>query len=166
MPKDELDNEADPLAEDDDVVDEVDEEEDEADDDEGDEFEDEDDEVDEDDEDVEEDTDVEARGSLTHEVGDEGGSPGEDMEISRRVSGKTRGSEGSETMPGGLRPRVAERRDDDDVLIKRPRSTGSGPLPSRGPVARSLQTAAWSLTRSEPHVPPIRKPIPLDRHHT
>ena len=117
MPKDELDNEADPLAEDD-VVDEVDEEEDEADDDEDDEFEDEDDEVDED-EDVEEDTDVEARGSLTREVGDEGGSPGEDMEVSRSVSGNTRGSEGSETMPGGLRARVVERRDEDDVLIKR-----------------------------------------------
>ena len=110
MPKDELDNDADPLAEDADVVDEADEDED-------DEFED--DEDDEEDEDVEEDTDVEAHGSLTREVGGEGGSPGEDMEISRDVSGNTRGSEASETMPGGLRTRVVERRDDEDVLIKR-----------------------------------------------
>ncbi len=94
MPKDELDNNLDALAEDDDVVDE-------ADDDEDDEFEDDEDQDDEEDEDVEDDTDVEARGSLTHEVGDEGGSPGEDIEISRAVSGNTRGSEGSETLPGG-----------------------------------------------------------------
>jgi hypothetical protein len=107
MPKDELDNAPDPLAEEDDVVDEADED---------DEFE---DDEDEEDEDLEEDTEVEARGSLTREVGDEGGSPGEDMEISRDVSGNTRGSEGSETMPGGLRGRVVERRDEDDVLIKR-----------------------------------------------
>ena len=64
-------------------------------------------------------TDVETRGSLTHEVGAEGGSPGEDMEISRDVSGNTAGSEASETMPGGLRGRVVERRDEDGVLIKR-----------------------------------------------
>jgi hypothetical protein len=113
MPKDDLDRDTDPLAEDADVVDEADE-------DEGDEFEDEEDEEDdEEDENAAEDTDVEARGSLTHEVGGEGGSPGEDMEISRDVSGNTRGSEASETMPGGLRARVVERRDDDDVLIKR-----------------------------------------------
>ena len=74
MPKDELDSNLDALAEDDDVVDE-------ADDDEDDEFEDDEDQDDEEDEDVEEDTDVEARGSLTHEVGDEGGSQGEDIEI-------------------------------------------------------------------------------------
>ena len=113
MPKDELDNDADPLAEDPDVVDEADEDED-------DEFEDEDDEDDEEeDEDVDEDTDVEARGSMTDEVGDEGGSPGEDMEIARAVSGNTDGSEGTETMPGGLPARTVERRDDDDGLIKR-----------------------------------------------
>jgi hypothetical protein len=109
MPKDELDNDADPLAEDADVIDE-------ADDDEDDEFE---DDEEEEDEDVEEDTDVEARGSLTHEVGSEGGSPGEDMEISRDVSANAGGSEGTETMPGGTRAHVVERRDDDDVLIKR-----------------------------------------------
>jgi hypothetical protein len=113
MPKDELDNDADPLADDAEVIDE-------ADDDEDDEFEDEEDEDDEEeDEDVEEDTDVEARGSLTHEVGGEGGSPGEDMEISRDVSGNAGGSEATETMPGGLRAHVVERRDADDVLIKR-----------------------------------------------
>jgi hypothetical protein len=111
MPKDELDNDVDPLADDADVVDEADEDED-------DEFEDDEDE-DEEDEDVEEDTDVEARGSLTGEVGGEGGSPGEDMEIAREGSGNTRGSEGSETMPGGLRARLVERRDENNVLIKR-----------------------------------------------
>jgi hypothetical protein len=113
MPNDKPNDEVDPLAEDADVVDEADEDED-------DEFEDEEDEEDEEeDENVAEDTDVEARGSLTHEVGGEGGSPGEDMEISRDVSGNTRGSEASETMPGGLRARVVERRDDEDLLIKR-----------------------------------------------
>ena len=74
MPNNELDDEVDPLAEEDDVVDAADEEDDE--------FEDDEDE-DEDDEDVEEDSDIEARGRLTHEVGSEGGSPGEDMEIFR-----------------------------------------------------------------------------------
>ena len=84
MPKDELDDEVDPLAEDAEIVDAADE-------DDEDEFEDEEDE----DEDVEDEGDIEARGSLTDEVGSEGGSAGEDMEIFRASGGNTRGGEAS-----------------------------------------------------------------------
>ena len=108
MPKNEQDDEVDPLAEDADVVDAADED---------DEFED--DEEEEDEEDLEEEGDLESRSSLTGEVGSEGGGPGEDMEISRRTSGNTRGSEASETMPGGMPAATVERRDEDDGLIKR-----------------------------------------------
>jgi hypothetical protein len=108
MPNKELDDEVDPVAEDEEVVDAADED---------DEFEDE--EEDEEDEELEEEGDIETRGSLTHEVGSEGGSPGEDVEVSRRTSGNTRGSEASETMPGGTRAQAIERRDDRDTLIKR-----------------------------------------------
>ena len=109
MPNNDRDDEVEPLAEDDEVVDAAEEE---------DEFED-DDEEDDDEEDVEDEGDIEARSGLTHEVGSEGGSPGEDMQICRGTSGNTRGSEASETMPGGTRARTTEPRDDDDVLIKR-----------------------------------------------
>ena len=111
MPKDELDDEVDPLTEDADVVDAADEDDDE--------FEDEDDEDEDDDDDVEDGGDIEARAAFTQEIGGEGGSPGEDMEIFRRAGRNTAGSEASETMPGGSRGRSVERRDEDDVLIKR-----------------------------------------------
>src|SRR4051812_19327758 len=110
MPNNDRDDEVEPLAEDDEVVDAAEDD---------DEFEDDDDEEDDDEEDAEDEGDIEARSGLTHEVGSEGGSPGEDMQISRGASGNTRGSEASETMPGGTRARTTERRDDGDVLIKR-----------------------------------------------
>ena len=108
MANDELDDEVDPLAEDAEIVDAADE-------DDEDEFEDEEDE----DEDVEDEGDIEAHGSLTREVGSEGGSPGEDMEIFRATAGNARGGEASETMPGGTRASTAERRDSNDMLIRR-----------------------------------------------
>jgi hypothetical protein len=108
MPKNEQDDEVGPLAEDSEVVDAADED---------DEFEDDEDE--DEGEDLEDDGDIEARGSLTGEVGSEGGSPGEDMEVSVDPSGNTHGSEASETMPGGMRARTVERRDEADRLIKR-----------------------------------------------
>jgi hypothetical protein len=109
MPSNERDDEVVPLTEDDEVVDVAEDE---------DEFED-DDEDEEDEEDLEDENDIEARSGLTHEVGSEGGSPGDDMQISRGTSGNTHGSEASETMPGGTLARTTERRDDEDVLIKR-----------------------------------------------
>jgi hypothetical protein len=100
-----LDDERDPLAEDDEVIDTADEEE---------EFE-EDEEEDED----EEEGDIEARHALTAEVASEGGSPGESTEILRPLTGGTRGSEASESMRGGIPARVVERRDEEGRLIKR-----------------------------------------------
>ncbi len=108
MPNNELDDEVDPLNEEDDVVDAADEEDDEF----------EDDEEEDEDDDVEDGGDIEARAAFTQEIGSEGGSPGEDMEIFR-AGRNTAGSEASETMPGGSRGRSVERRDEEDVLIKR-----------------------------------------------
>jgi len=109
MPNNDLDDDVDPLTDDTDVVDEADD----------DEFEDDDDEEDEDEEDVEGESDIEAHAGLTHEVGSEGGSPGEDMEIFRSVRRDARGSEGTETAAGRARLRGIERRDEGDRLIKR-----------------------------------------------
>jgi hypothetical protein len=102
-----LDDERDPLAEDDEVIDAADEDE---------EFEgDEDEDEDED----EEEGDIEARHARTAEVASEGGSPGESAEILRPLTGGTRGSEASESMRGGIPARVVERRDEEGRVIKR-----------------------------------------------
>jgi hypothetical protein len=100
-----LDDERDPLAEDDEVIDAADEDE------ELDEGEDEDED--------EEEGDIEARHALTAEVASEGGSPGESTEILRPLTGGTRGSEASESMRGGIPARVVERRDEEGRVIKR-----------------------------------------------
>jgi hypothetical protein len=107
MPNNDLDDNVDPLADDTDVVDEADED---------DEFEG-DDEEDEDEADVEGESDFEAHAGLTHEVGSEGGSPGEEMEIFRSGRNDARGSEATETATGRGRLRDVERREEDDRLI-------------------------------------------------
>jgi hypothetical protein len=100
-----LDDERDPLAEDDEVIDAADE--------------DEELEEDEDEDEDEEEGDIEARHALTAEVASEGGSPGESTEILRPLTGGTRGSEASESMRGGIPARVVERRDEEGRVIKR-----------------------------------------------
>jgi hypothetical protein len=100
-----LDDERDPLAEDDEVIDEADEDE---------EFE-----EDEEEDEEEEEGDIEARHALTAEVASEGGSPGESTEILRPLTGGTRGSEASESIRGGIPARVVERRDEEGRVIKR-----------------------------------------------
>ncbi len=106
-------------------ADEDDEEEDEDDDILDEEDDDEDDEDDADDEDDDEDVEEDEEGGqsagardVTTEVGSEGGSPGEAVERVSRRAGLGRGSEATETWEGG-RDRTRERRDDDDVLVKR-----------------------------------------------
>src|SRR3954465_8087625 len=107
---DEADEDDEEEDEDDDILDEEDEDED-----------DEDDAEDEDDEDVAEDEEGgQSAGArdVTTEVGSEGGSPGEAVERVSRRAGLGRGSEATQTPEGG-RDRPRERRDDDDVLVKR-----------------------------------------------
>ena len=129
MPSNRETNAQDPTEDDDligtgedaDEADEDDEQEDE-DDDILDEEEDEDDLEDEDDdEDVEDDAEGEQSANprdVTSEVGSEGGSPGEAVERVSSRAGRARGSEATQTWEGG-RDRTHERRDDDDVLVKR-----------------------------------------------
>jgi hypothetical protein len=100
-----LDDERDPLADDDEVIDAADEDEEEFEDDE--------------DEDDEEEEDIEARSASTAEVGSEGGSPGESTETGRPLTGTARGSEATETLHRGTPVHVVERRDEEGRLIKR-----------------------------------------------
>jgi hypothetical protein len=107
MPNTDRPDEVDAPAEDDDVVDEAENE---------DEFEDLDE--DEDEEDLEDEDEVGARAEPTHEVGSEGGSPGEAAEILPAGSGG-RGSEATQTMEPGSPEIIVERRDDEDRVTKR-----------------------------------------------
>jgi hypothetical protein len=104
--EEEADAEDDDEDEDDDIVDEEEDDDDLDDDD--------------DDEDVEDDDEptAGAREDLTHEVGSEGGSPGEAVERVSARAGLGRGSEATSTWEGG-RDVTRERRDGQDVLVKR-----------------------------------------------
>jgi hypothetical protein len=122
MPSDRNDEANDPI-EDDDLIGAAEDDDDEADDEDDDIVDEEDDEddLDEDDEEDLEDDDEQtasARDDVTDEVGSEGGSPGEAVERVSARAGLGRGSEATSTWEGG-RDVTRDRRDEDDVLVKR-----------------------------------------------